>query len=137
MNLTLRLLLVVCAALAVALMLRKIRKGQMAIADATFWFLFGLSLLVLAIFPQIAYFFSNLFNVESPSNFVFLYVIAVLFVKVFSLSAQVSQLRSKQAFLTQEVALEEAASKLGESAAAADAAAGAGAPEGRETPCAS
>ncbi len=138
MSLPLRVLLVVGAMLAVALMLRKIRKGQVAIADATFWLLFGLSLLLLAVFPRIAYLLSDLANVESPSNFVFLYVIAVLLMKVFSLSAQISQLRSKLTFLVQEVALKEAEASLEGAARPGSAPSGAPrpSPAKEEPPCA-
>lgn len=108
MNLTLRVLLVICALIAFAYMLRKIRKSEVKIADSTFWFLFGLSLVVLAVFPWIAYFFAGLMNIESPTNFVFLYVIAVLLIREFITTTELSQTRSKLTFLTQEIALKAA-----------------------------
>lgn len=103
-----RLVLLAGALLVFAYVLRKIRKSEMKIADSTFWFLFGLGIVILAVFPSIAFFFSNLLNVQSPSNFVFLFFIAVLVVREFSSSVKISQLSSKLAILTQEIALRDA-----------------------------
>lgn len=101
-------LLIVGAVLALAYVLRKIRKAEMQIADSTFWFLFALSIVVLAVFPQIAFFCAEVLSIESPANFVFLYIMAVLVIRVFISTAEISQLRSKVASLTQEMALRDA-----------------------------
>lgn len=93
---------------ALAFVLRRIRKSEVKIADSTFWFLFAVSLVLLALFPQIAFFFSDLLAIESPANFVFLYVIAALVIREFNSTVELSQLRSKLAALAQEQALREA-----------------------------
>ena len=85
------ILLVIGAVCVFAYILRKIRKSEIKIADSTFWFLFAASLVLLAIFPQIAYFFSDLLQVQSPSNFVFLYVIAVLVIREFLTTVEISK----------------------------------------------
>ena len=121
MNLTLRVLLVVGALAAFAYMLRKIRKSEVKIADSTFWFLFGLSLVLLAVFPGIAYFFSDLLNFAAPVNFVYLYVTAVLLIREFITTAELSRVRSKLTFLTQEIALKQAEDEERERAAGASA----------------
>ena len=54
MNLQFTAVLIVGAVASFAFMLRKIRKSEISIADSTFWFLFSLSLVLLAVFPQIA-----------------------------------------------------------------------------------
>lgn len=113
MNLTLRVLLVLGALVVFAYMLRKIRKSEVTIADSTFWFLFGLSFVVLAVFPGIAYFISDLLSFASPVNFVYLYVIAVLLIREFITTVELSKTRSKLTFLTQEVALRQAADRAG------------------------
>ena len=91
-----------------AFVLRKIRKSEVKIADSTFWFLFAASLVLLAVFPQIAFFFSDLFAIESPANFVFLYVIAALVIREFYSTVELSQLRSKLTALVQAEALRDA-----------------------------
>ncbi|MBQ6455122.1 MAG: DUF2304 domain-containing protein [Eggerthellaceae bacterium] len=105
MNLTLTIVLVIGALIVFLGIVWKIRKAELSIASSVFWFLFTISLLLLAFFPQIAYFFSHLFNIESPSNFVFLYVIAVLLVRSFMDTIQITKLHEKHNDIVQEQAL--------------------------------
>lgn len=107
MSLSYRVLLAVGALLILVVMIRKIRKSEVKISDSLFWFFFVLTLIVLALFPEIAYFFSGLLGIESPANLVFLYVIAVLLIREFMSTAELSHLRSKITALAQEEALEE------------------------------
>ena len=85
--------------------LRKIRKAEVTIADSTFWFLFALSLVVMGVFREVPFFFADLFDIESPANFVFVYVIAVLVIREFYTTVEVSQLRAKERSLVQNEAL--------------------------------
>ncbi len=107
MTVPFRVLLAVGAFLIFFAMMRKIRKSEVKISDSLFWFLFVATLIVLAIFPEVAFFFSGLLGVESPANLVFLYVIAVLLVREFVSTTEISQLRSKVTALVQESALDE------------------------------
>ena len=107
-SLLFKVLLIIGAVAALVYVLRKIRKSEIQIADSTCWFLFALSIAVLAVFPQIAFFFAGILSIESPANFVFLYIVAVLLIREFISTAEISQLRSKVANLTQEIALREA-----------------------------
>ena len=100
--------LLVGALLTFWLVLRKIRKAEVAIADSVFWFLFALSLVLMGAFRQIPFFFADVFGIESPSNFVFMYVIAVLVIRVFYTTVEVSQLRAKVRSLVQTEALSNA-----------------------------
>ena len=97
--------LLVGALLTFGLILRKIRKAEVTIADSTFWFLFALSLVLMGVFRQIPFFFADLFSIESPANFVFVYVIAVLVIREFYATVEVSQLRAKVRNLVQNQAL--------------------------------
>ena len=85
--------------------LRKIRKAEVTIADSTFWFLFALSLVVMGVFREVPFFFADLFDIESPANFVFVFVISVLVIREFYTTAEVSQLRVKERNLVQNEAL--------------------------------
>ena len=100
--------LLVGALLTFWLILRKIRKAEVTIADSTFWFLFALSLVLMGVFRQIPFFFADLFSIESPANFVFVYVIAVLVIRKFYATVEVSQLRAKLRNLVQNQALADA-----------------------------
>lgn len=107
MSLALRVFLLICAFLVLVFVIRKIKKSEFEIMDAIFWLLFIAVLLLLAIFPDIAYLLSNILGFDSPSNFVFLCVIAILLIRVFSLNAKVAHLRAKTNSLIQEIALRE------------------------------
>lgn len=107
MSLGLRLFLVIGAVLAFIVVVRKIKKTDMQASDSVFWLVFCGSLVIIAIFPQLAIDASGLLGFESPSNFVLLLVIAILIVKVFSLSTDIAQLRQKVYRLIQELALKE------------------------------
>ena len=50
------IILVIGAILALAYVVVKIRHNQLATADAVFWFVLALVLIIMAIFPQIVYF---------------------------------------------------------------------------------
>lgn len=105
MNPVLRGTLVLCAFLMLVFVIRKLRKAQFDTSDSLFWLLLINCLLIVAIFPQIAYFFSDLLGIQSPSNFIFLSVIGLLTIREFTIQAQLSQLRRKMCTLAQETAL--------------------------------
>lgn len=105
MNPVLRSALVLCAFLMLVFVIRKLRKAQFDTSDSLFWLLLIGCLLTVAIFPQIAYFFSDLLGIQSPSNFIFLAVIGLLTIREFTIQAQLAQLRRKISTLVQETAL--------------------------------
>ena len=105
MSLLFSVTLLAGALLAFWFILRKIRKAEVTIADSTFWFLFALSLVVMGVFREVPFFFADLFDIESPANFVFVYVIAVLVIREFYTTVEVSQLRAKERNLVQNEAL--------------------------------
>ena len=86
-------------------MLRRIRKADIRAADTVFWFLFAACLFLFALIPQIAYFFTELLRIESPANFIFLFVIAILFIREFITGIEIAKLREKLNKLSQEIAL--------------------------------
>ena len=107
MNGFLRVLLIVCALIVLAFMIRRVKKSEIHAADTVFWFLLIACFLLIALVPQIAYFLSDLIGFESPSNLVFLFVVAVLFLREFISTLEIAKLREKLYTLTQEIALVE------------------------------
>lgn len=105
MNPVLRSALVICAFLMLIFVIRKLHKAQFDTSDSLFWLLLIGCLLIVAIFPQIAYFFSDLLGIQSPSNFIFLAVIGLLTIREFTIQVQLAQLRRKMTALAQEAAL--------------------------------
>lgn len=106
MSIVLRIVLIFGALFALSIVVRKVKKSKIRIADSVYWVCAAVLLLILAIFPRIAFFFSDLLGFLSPSNFVFLVVIALMLLKLFNLACDVSRLSDKVEQLSQELALE-------------------------------
>ena len=105
LTLSLRIVLIVCAALVLLFIIKRIKKSKIDVMDSIFWFFFSLSFVVLALFPQVASFFAGLLGFQASANFVFVYVIAVLVMRDFSNTTKIAVLRKKVEGLIQEVAL--------------------------------
>ncbi len=105
MSAPLRIVLIVSALLVLGFVIRKIRKSQMQAMDAVFWLFFSLSFVILAVFPGVASYVAKLLGFQAASNCVFLYVIAVLVVRDFSMTVKYAQLRDKFNTLIEEISL--------------------------------
>lgn len=107
MTVVFRAALIVGAILTLLFVLQKIRKSEMKIADSTFWFIFSVALVIIAVFPPVLYFFSNMLGIQSPANFIFLVTVAILLLREFNSTLQISKLREQVSRLTQELALKD------------------------------
>jgi len=105
LGIILRVFLIVCAILVLIFIIRRVRKTELRTADTVFWFIFAAFLVVIAVFPGIAFFFSNLLGIESPINLVFLTVAAILVIRSFVATVETAKMREKVDSLTQEIAL--------------------------------
>lgn len=105
MSVTLRVVLLCMALLTVVWILRKIYKCKVKLADAIFWFCFAILLAVLGVVPDIAYIFADIIGIQAPVNFIFLFILALVLEKLFTLSIKVSQLEDKITVLSAELAL--------------------------------
>ena len=108
MSLSLRILLLVGALLAFWFIITRVRRNKILMQDAIYWVLLSVLLLVAAIFPGVFIRLSQALGFISPSNFVFLVIVALLLVKIFTNSIEISMLRHKVEELAQEVALRDA-----------------------------
>lgn len=98
--------LIIGAIITFCYMLQKIRKSQIQTSDAIFWFIFAGCLVIIAIFPQIIFFFASLLGIQSPANFVFLCAVAVLLLREFIQTAEIARLKNKLDQLAQYEALD-------------------------------
>ena len=98
-----RVCLILGSFITAGYILRRVRHAKVQIEDTIFWLMFSAALLILAIFPGIAYWAANL----SPINFVYIVIIFLLLAKQFFMSIKLSQLDSKVRILTEQVALNE------------------------------
>lgn len=105
MSLALRVVLIVMSLFASGYAVKKIRKSQMKIEYAMYWFLFALLIIILGFFPEIGIWLAGLIGVESPVNLVYLIIIALLIAKIFSMNIKLSQLENKITSLTEEMAI--------------------------------
>ena len=105
MSVTLRVLLLIGSVLTAFVIVRRIGKAKVKQEDSLFWLVFSLILALLGIFPNISYRMSTLLGFVSPSNFVFLLVIALLLEKLLTVSIQVSVLENKVEVMAAELAL--------------------------------
>lgn len=111
MTAMLRISLITASFLTMLMMMQKIRRSKVQIEDALFWVFFSFILILFSVFPELVYLLSDLVGTEAPSNCIFLLVIFLLLVKVFSLSVRISQLETKLKELVQQIAIEEAEQK--------------------------
>ena len=69
----------------------------------------------MALFPQFVYFFSNALGFESPANFVFLCMLAIVIFRQLTVSVDNARLRNKIVQLTQTIALSRTCDSVEES----------------------
>ena len=102
-----RVCLIIGSLIPAGYILQRVRSAKVQIEDTIFWLLFSGVLLILAVFPGIAYWASSLLGFISPINFVYIVVIFLLLAKQFFMSIKLSQLDSRLRILTEQVALNE------------------------------
>ena len=105
MSTILRAVLIVISVLVAIYTIRRIRKSHLNIDDSVYWIAFSVILLVMSIFPQIATFFAHLIGIDSTVNFVFLFVIALVFIKLFQLAVDLSITKHRLNHLIQRIAI--------------------------------
>ena len=103
MTLTLRIALILASVGTFYLIMRKIRQSKVQIESAIFWIV----LVIYSLFPQVADFCAHVLGIYATTNFLFLFAIFILIVKVFYMTIHISQLETKVKELVQQMALEE------------------------------
>lgn len=107
MTMTLRIALILVSVGTLFLMMRRIRQSRMQIESAVFWIVLAMVLVVFSLFPAAADFAAHCLGIYSTANFLFLFAIFVLIVKVFYMTIHISQLEMKIKELVQQIALDE------------------------------
>ena len=105
MTLVLRILLLIGALFAMGIVINSVRKSKIRISDSVYWVVSAVILVLFALIPQLAYFFSGLFGFMSPANFVSLLVIVMILIRLFHQSCAISKLTYKVEQLSSELAL--------------------------------
>ena len=107
MTVIFRVILVIVSILTMAFMMRKIRQAKVQIEAALFWVIMALILVGFSLFPAVADACAHLLGIYSTPNFLFLFMIFLLIVKVFGMTLQMSQMESRQKELVQRIALDQ------------------------------
>lgn len=83
----------------------RIRKSKIKINHSIFWVVFGFVLLFLALVPDSVFWISERLGFQSPTNLIYLMVIFLLVVKLFTTTMRLSKLSEQVMALTQEIAI--------------------------------
>lgn len=105
MTLVFRLILIAASLLTTYYILKRIRQSKLQIEYAIFWLVFAGILVVFSLFPELIALFTRLMGMQLPVNFIFLFFIFVLMLKLFLTTIELSTLENKVKDLTQEIAL--------------------------------
>lgn len=105
MSVSLRIVLIVCSIVMLIYVAAKIRRAQMRIGDGIVWLGMSIVFIVISVFPEIVYWMCSKLGMMSPSNLVYLVVIAFLLMQIFYNSVKISNLSGRIDSLAQEVAL--------------------------------
>jgi hypothetical protein len=96
--------LALCA-LVVALLFFLLRTRRIREKYAGIWIGMAAAVIILGLFPQLAFWLSDLVGVETPVNLVFAAAFVVLLLVCIQLSAEVSNLEEETRTLAEEIAL--------------------------------
>ena len=107
MSILLRASLLICSFILLFFVIRRIRKAGLEISDSIFWLCLSLVLIIIALFPQIAYWASGILGFDAPVNFVFVCGIITLLVRMFTQDQKICQLKKKLTTLVQSEALKD------------------------------
>ena len=100
-----RVVLVVVSIGTLATVLKRIQKAKLTIEDSIFWILLAMMFVVFALFPVVPDTLARLLGIYSTANFLFLFMIFILLMRMFSMSMRISTLEDKIRKLVQELAL--------------------------------
>jgi hypothetical protein len=82
-----------------------IKKYELQLKYALLWITMVVLMLAISLVPNIAFYFTDLFGFQEPSNFVFLLGILCSLVIIFSLSISISNVTQKVRQMSQEVGM--------------------------------
>lgn len=103
--LKLQISLIFLCLLLLFLLINMIKKYELQLKYALLWFVVVIIMIALSLVPQIAFYFTDIFGFQAPSNFVFLVGILSGMVIIFSLTVSISNSSNKLRQMSQEMGL--------------------------------
>ena len=107
MSVALRVFLILMSVASLFYIVRKIRYSKMQIEYALFWIVLSILMIVMSVVPEIIYWITRTMGMISAANVVYLLIIAILLVKVFMMTIELSNLENKVKNLAQQVGINE------------------------------
>lgn len=101
----LRIILLISSVLSFIYIIRKLIKSQLLILDALYWLIVSVVLLVCGVFPAIPINIAHYIGIESPVNFVFLFMIFIVMLRCFLLTMRLSKLEGRFRKLVEELSV--------------------------------
>ncbi len=98
-------ILILVALFFLVFVLRHVLKRKMVVNYALLWIVFGISMTIAVLIPNILELICNAIGIETVSNFIFLLGFGLLLIIVFVLTEIVSNQKIKITTLAQEVAI--------------------------------
>lgn len=105
MTLLFRIILLAVCLFTYFFLHHSIKKERMRIEESIFWLILSLLLLVFSIFPRIPDILARLLGIYSTANFLFLFVIFILLLRLFYVNATLGKLEERVKTLVQNEAL--------------------------------
>ena len=105
MTLLFRIILLAVCLFTYFFLHRSIKKEKMRIEESIFWLILSLLLLLFAIFPWFPDSLARLLGIYSTANFLFLFVIFILLLRLFYVNAALGKLEERVKTLVQNEAL--------------------------------
>lgn len=102
-----RIVLIICSLLTCVFMIKKIRNSKVQIEHAIFWLLFAFVLIIISIFPQLTIWGAAALGIYSSTNFIFLAILFIVILKLFSATIEISNLQNRINELAQKIAIDE------------------------------
>lgn len=106
-SLVFRIVLIVCSISTTYFMIKKIRNSKLQIEHAIFWLMFAFLLIVISVFPQLTICGAKLLGIYSSTNFIFLAILFIVILKLFSATIEISNLEYRIKELSQKIAIDE------------------------------
>ena len=105
MTLLFRIILLAVCLFTYFFLHHSIKKEKMRIEESIFWLILSLLLLFFSIFPGIPDILARLLGIYSTANFLFLFVIFILLLRLFYVNAALGKLEERVKTLVQNEAL--------------------------------
>lgn len=106
MSNSIRIMLLIGAVFTFIYVFKGVKKARFRAQETFFWLFISLIFVLLSIFPMIVDWLSRLLGVSSPINLVFLVVIFLLMIKIFSMDRKAAKMEHQMTEMTQKVAID-------------------------------